>query len=94
MTRCIMEARNRKSIPIAGRGLAVAAVFVLLSLPGSALPAEPTDDVVRDDWYLRESLVAIDDWETICANEESGTWWIIPANGVGIRIIGGRWAHT
>ena len=33
-------------------------------VPASDLPAAP-NGVVREDWYFRESLTAIDDWETL-----------------------------
>ena len=48
------------------RLLAHVVVAVLAVVETSELPAAPSD-VVRDDWYFRESLAAIDDWETLLA---------------------------
>ena len=69
-------------------------VFFLLML-GTAwptLPASETGDVVRDDWYFRQSLPAIDDWEQILdrweqetAEEERTPIMPVPENGQAVR---------
>ena len=49
-----------------------ACVFAVLVTSGvHCLAAPPFSEVVVSDWYFRESLVAIDDWETILAEREA-----------------------
>jgi len=45
--------------------LLVSTLALLLVSNRVARPATPADDTVRWDWYFRESLAAIRDWETI-----------------------------
>ena len=45
----------------------LAALLVALTLIAPAAAAGPPD-IVREDWYLRESLSAIRDWEEILAH--------------------------
>lgn len=54
------------------RGLLVFVSVVMQMLaPGQRSPAAmPPAEVVRNDWYLRESLSAIRDWEAILARRE------------------------
>lgn len=47
-------------------------VFVIVAVSGARCRAElPVSEMAVDDWYFRESLVAIDDWETILADRET-----------------------
>ena len=49
------------------------AVFPLLALiPDLARAAAPQNALIRRDWHFRESLVAIDDWEAILGQWETG----------------------
>ncbi len=52
-----------------GRATMVGALAVWFAVVGNA-PAEPPSEIVRADWYFRESLGAIADWETILARLE------------------------
>ncbi|MFQ6132230.1 MAG: NPCBM/NEW2 domain-containing protein [Armatimonadota bacterium] len=57
-------AHLRKRMPV-GLALATAA---LAALPSASAPSVP--EVVQRDWYFRETLRAIDDWEAICQRLE------------------------
>ncbi len=47
--------------------------FVLLILATAPLlAASPPGETVRRDWYFRETLIAVDDWETILTRWEAG----------------------
>ena len=55
------------------RGFGLFATMALLMLGTVRLQAaSPTSQTVRRDWYFRESLVAIDDWEAILAHWQAG----------------------
>jgi hypothetical protein len=71
----------------------IRSLVVLLSLAAIALgQSRPqVSQPVRQDWHLRESLVAIDDWETILSRWESQTAehdqtpiFPVPASGVAV----------
>ena len=49
----------------------VVILVCLVAVPGRC--AAPVDDTVRDDWYFRESLSAIRDWEAILDRWEKAT---------------------
>ena len=49
----------------------VVILVCLVAVPGRC--AAPVDDTVRDDWYFRESLSAIRDWEAILDRWEKTT---------------------
>jgi len=53
--------------------LATAAVVGLSVLAAATAPAAAQPDIVRQDWYFRESLVAIRDWEALLAEWEPQT---------------------
>ena len=47
-------------------------IIVVLAASGArAWAAPPFSEVAVGDWYFRESLVAIDDWETILVEREA-----------------------
>ena len=48
--------------------------LLLLAAGASVRGAEPPGEIVQDDWYLRESLRAIDDWEAILAEPGVAEW--------------------
>jgi hypothetical protein len=47
--------------------------LVLLAAPARGWSAPPVCEVVHDDWYFRESLTAIRDWESILERWERAT---------------------
>ncbi len=59
-------------------------LLLLLVLPAGEplLSDEPAADMVRDDWYFRESLAAIRDWEAILQrHKEIVPRLPVPVNG-------------
>ena len=47
-------------------------VFVIVAVSGARCRAAlPFSEMAVDDWYFRESLIAIEDWETILADRET-----------------------
>ena len=50
----------------------VVMLMLLMLVTVQSQAASPTDELVRNDWYFRESLVAIDDWEAILADWQVG----------------------
>ncbi|MCP4782665.1 MAG: hypothetical protein GY903_27160 [Fuerstiella sp.] len=50
---------------------AISVLMILTTFQTQAAP--PNDDVARRDWYFRESLSAIDDWEAILAHREANS---------------------
>ena len=74
-----------------GRSTMVGALAVWLAVVGNA-PAEPPSEIVRADWYFRESLGPIADWETILARlegsvpaEELTATLPVPIGGQGVE---------
>jgi len=54
-------------------GRIVLVVLAVLTVPLPGWCDDRAGDVVREDWYFRESLGAIRDWESILARWEEAT---------------------
>ncbi len=62
-----MTAGKRFHFDVRHLGYFVALVLIAVVVEGIQTPASG-DETTRGDWYFRESLNAIDDWETVLAH--------------------------